>query len=98
MAEENRLQDIVKQQLQMLAYQKQEFAFRVEELKKALEEVKKSNETYRFYGSILVKKDQKELIEEINAELKELQDRLQVMEMQEQKMKGISESKKQNFN
>lgn len=93
---ENNIQDVVRQQLQMLAYQKQEFMFRIEELKKAIVEVGKSKETYRFYGSILVKKDQKELLEELNKELKEMQDRLQVMEMQEQKIKNATEPKKQN--
>ncbi len=96
MAEENKTQDLVKQQLQMLAYQKQEFFFRVEEVKRALQEVEKSPEVYRFYGSILVKKEPKELVSELNKELKELQDRVQVLEMQEQKIKAFSEPKKQN--
>lgn len=96
MTEENKTQDLVKQQLQMLAYQKQEFFFRVEEVKRALQEVEKSTEVYRFYGNILVKKDSKELTVELNKELKELGDRVQVLELQEQKIKGFSESKKQN--
>ncbi|VVB71450.1 Prefoldin subunit beta [uncultured archaeon] len=96
MAEDNKTQDLVKQQLQLFAYQKQELNFRIEEIKRALSEAEKATETYRFYGNILVKKDSKALASELSAELKELQDRTQVIEMQEQKIKGMSSSKKTN--
>ena len=83
-------------QVNAITNQKNQLKYVMEDFNKALEEVKKTkgNEIYKNLGIVVIKKDKKDIEEEINKEIEVLNVRIKTLEKQEDIMtKKLNELK-----
>ena len=90
----NRLQ-LLEQSRQTINIQKQQFQAKLMEIESALKEVPKSTNSYKIIGTLMVKKDNDELLKELKEEKEKLQIRIESLNKQEEtirnKMKNLQD-------
>jgi len=87
---------ILEQNLQVLMSQKQAFQLELNETLNALEEVKKANsEIYKIIGSIMLKSNKKDVMEELEEKKKILELRTNTIEKQEKLIESKAEDLKE---
>ena len=85
--QDNKIQElqILEQNLQNILMQKQVFQLELSEASSALKEIEKSkSDVYKIIGQLMIKKDQKEVKEELASKEKVLETRLKNLEKQEE--------------
>ncbi len=75
---------LLEQNLQTILFQKQAFDMELSETRAALKEIKDSQEdVFKIIGQLMIKKEKKEIIKELEEKEKLLSSRINIMEKQE---------------
>ncbi len=77
---------LLEQNMQNINAQKQQFSSQLMEIESAISELAKSNESYKIVGNIMVKKDSKELSEDLKKKKEIIEIRIKTFEKQEEKL------------
>jgi len=87
--------ELMQQNLQNFALQKQQFQTQFLEIESALKESEKTEDVYKIIGNIMVKVDKEELRNDLKSKKEMLDIRIKNIEKQESKIKERAESLQQ---
>ncbi|MGV8151207.1 MAG: prefoldin subunit beta [Candidatus Woesearchaeota archaeon] len=82
---------LIQQNMQNVAMQRQQFQIQETEIESALSELENSSENYKIIGNIMIKADSEKLKSELKERLEMLKIRINSLEKQEEKFRDKAE-------